>query len=135
MAQADSTTPQQQAGRAYIRVVALGAIVGIPAAVVAALFLGLVHELQHWLWTDLPGELGHSEPPWYFVLGLPVAGAAIVLAARVLLPGESGHEPLDGLSPDPLPLSHAPGIVVAATGRSASERCSAPRHRSLRWGR
>jgi hypothetical protein len=106
--QGDPTIPQQQAGRAYIRVVALGAVVGIPAAVVAALFLGLVHELQHWLWTDLPDALGRSGPPWYLVLGLPVAGAAIVVAGRALLPGDGGHEPLDGLSPDPLPLSHAP---------------------------
>jgi hypothetical protein len=106
--QGDPTIPQQQAGRAYIRVVALGAVVGIPAAVVAALFLGLVHELQHRPWTDLPDALGRSGPPWYLVLGLPVAGAAIVVAGRALLPGDGGHEPLDGLSPDPLPLSHAP---------------------------
>jgi H+/Cl- antiporter ClcA len=104
------------AGPAYIRLVLLGAVVGIPAAAVAAVFLGLVHELQHWLWTDLPDELGETGPPWYLVLGLPVVGAAIVLAARTLLPGDGGHAPLDGLSPDPKPLSHAPGIALAALG-------------------
>jgi H+/Cl- antiporter ClcA len=96
--------------------VLLGALVGIPAAVVAALFLGLVHELQHWLWTDLPDALGESTPPWYLVLALPVAGAAIVLAARTLLPGDGGHTPLQGLTPEPTPLSHAPGIALAALG-------------------
>jgi H+/Cl- antiporter ClcA len=104
------------AGPAYIRLVLLGAVVGIPAAAVAAVFLGLVHELQHWLWTDLPDELGESSPPWYLVLGLPVLGAAIVLAARTRLPGDGGHAPLDGLNPDPKPLSHAPGVALAALG-------------------
>ena len=106
----------QPAGFTYVRLVLLGALVGIPAAVVAALFLGLVHELEQWLWTDLPDALGESSPPWYLVLGLPVTGAAIVLAARTLLPGDGGHPPLAGLNPGPLPLSHAPGIALAAVG-------------------
>lgn len=116
MTDSASAPAPQIAGTAYLRLVLLGAVVGIPAAAVAAVFLGLVHELQHWLWTDLPDELGESGPPWYLVLGLPVVGAAIVLAARTLLPGDGGHAPLDGLSPDPKPLSHAPGIALAAVG-------------------
>ena len=101
---------------AHARLVALGALVGIPAAAVAAVFLGFVHELQHWLWTDLPDALGESGPPWYLVLGLPVAGAAIVWIARTVLPGDGGHTPLHGIDPAPAPLSHAPGIVLAAAG-------------------
>ena len=114
-----STSAPPIAGPAYVRLVLLGAVVGIPAAVVAAVFLGLVHDLEHWMWTDLPEELGESGPPWYLVLGLPVVGAAIVLAARTLLPGDGGHAPLDGLSPDPKPLSHAPGVALAALGTLA----------------
>jgi len=114
-----SAPAAHEAGPAYIRLVLLGALVGIPAAVVAALFLALVHGLEHWLWTDLPDALGESRPPWYLVLGLPVVGAAVVLAARKLLPGDGGHAPLDGLSPDPKPLSHAPGIALAALGTLA----------------
>jgi H+/Cl- antiporter ClcA len=101
---------------AHLKVVGLGALVGIPAAAAAALFLGFVHELQHWLWTDLPDALGESAPPWYLVLGLPVAGGAIVWAARTFLPGDGGHTPLDGIDPSPAPLSHAPGVVIAALG-------------------
>jgi H+/Cl- antiporter ClcA len=96
--------------------VLLGSLVGIPAALVAALLLALVHELQQWLWTDLPDALGESSPPWYLVLTLPAAGAAIVLAARTLLPGDGGHAPLDGLAPEPMPISYAPGIALAALG-------------------
>jgi hypothetical protein len=41
----------------------LGAAIGVPAALVAALFLALVHDLEHWLWHDLPDALGHSSAP------------------------------------------------------------------------
>jgi len=75
-----------------------------------------VHDLQHWLWTDLPDALGESSPPWYLVLGLPVAGAVVVWLARTLLPGDGGHTPLHGIDPAPAPLSHTPGIVLAAAG-------------------
>jgi H+/Cl- antiporter ClcA len=103
-------------GGAYLRLVLLGALSGIPAALLAAGFLGLVHYAEQWLWHDLPAALGAPSPPWYLVLGLPVVGAAIVVAARKLLPGDGGHEPLEGLSSRPTPLAHAPGVVVAALG-------------------
>ena len=87
---------------------ALGAAIGIPAALLAAGFLGVVHELEHWLWGD--------SPAWYLILGLPVAGALIVLVTRRWLPGDGGHDPREGLSMKPTPLSHAPGIALAALG-------------------
>jgi H+/Cl- antiporter ClcA len=96
---------------AYLRLVLLAAALGIPAALVGAGFLALVHELEDAVWPDDPG--------WYLVLGLPVVGAGIVLAARRLLPGDGGHPPLQGLSAAPTPLAHAPGIVVAAVGTLA----------------
>ncbi len=108
-AAAPTPTPRQ-----YLRTVLLSAVVGIPAALVAALFLAAVHYLQHWLWVDLPDALDESSPPWYLVIGLPVVGAAIVLLARVLLPGDGGHEPLEGLSMAPTPIAYVPGIALAA---------------------
>jgi H+/Cl- antiporter ClcA len=106
-------------GTAYLRLVLLGALIGIPAALVAALFLAFVHELEHLLWEDLPAELGASAPPWYLLVGLPVAGAALVVAARALLPGDGGHSPLEGLGGGPTPVEYAPGIALAATGTLA----------------
>jgi H+/Cl- antiporter ClcA len=76
--------PEPLSGSAYLRLVALGAVIGIPAAFLAALFLAVVHDLEHWLWDSLPSALGHSAPPWYLVLLLPPAGACVVLLARTL---------------------------------------------------
>jgi H+/Cl- antiporter ClcA len=106
-------------GTAYLRLVALGAAIGIPAALVAALFLALVHELEHLLWDRLPAALGTSSPHWYLVIGLPVVGAAVVVAARLLLPGDGGHSPLVGIGGGAVPVAFAPGIALAAIGTLA----------------
>jgi H+/Cl- antiporter ClcA len=103
-------------GPAYLRLVGLGALIGIPAALVAALFLALVHDLEHWLWDSLPSLLGHSSPPWWLVLTLPVAGAGVVIAARLLLPGDGGHPPLEGIGGGAVPVRFAAGIALAALG-------------------
>src|SRR5689334_17635426 len=89
----------------------MGAVIGLPAAAAAALFLGVVHEAEDWLWPDTPA--------WYLVVGLPVAGAALVAAARAFLPGDGGHRPLLGIGTADTPLSHVPGIFVAAFGTLA----------------
>ena len=100
----------------YLRLVLLGAVVGVPAALVAVLFLVFVHDLEHWLWHDIPHHLDETSPPWYLVIGLPVAGACLVALARRFLPGDGGHSPLQGFAGKPPLLSHAPGIVLAAIG-------------------
>jgi hypothetical protein len=45
--------------------------VGVPAALAAVLLIVVIHELEDWLWHDLPEQLDASAPPWYLVLGLP----------------------------------------------------------------
>ena len=99
-----------------MRLVLYGALIGIPAALVAALFVAAVHELEDVLWDDLPDALGHSSPPWYLVLGLPLAGAVVVYGARRFLPGDGGHPPLVGLAGGPTLPAHAPGVLIAALG-------------------
>jgi H+/Cl- antiporter ClcA len=103
-------------GSDHLRLVGLGALIGVPAALVAALFLALVHEVEGWLWDDLPDALGREGPPWFLIVGLPVAGAVIVLAVRRLLPGDGGHPPLEGLHTEPTPPTHMPGVALAALG-------------------
>lgn len=100
--------------RDYLRLVGLGALIGVPAGLVAAGFLALVHIVEDLLWTDLPDWLGHSSPPWYLVIGVPVVGALVVFAARTLLPGDGGHSPIGGLSVKPSPLAYGPGVLLAA---------------------
>jgi H+/Cl- antiporter ClcA len=99
-----------------LRLVLLGAIIGIPAAILALLFFTAAHYLEHFLWTDLPAMLGADGPPGYLIVGLPVAGALVVAAARLLLPGDGGKSPLAGMSHGPTPVKHVPGIVLAALG-------------------
>ena len=98
-------------GTAYLRLVLLGALIGIPAALLAALFLALVHALEDWLWSE--------SAPWYAVIGLPVVGAALVLVARRSLPGDGGHRPLEGIGGGTMPLAYAPGVALAAIGSLA----------------
>jgi H+/Cl- antiporter ClcA len=101
---------------AYLRLVAIGAVIGIPAALLAAVFLAFVHDLEHWLWTDLPSGLGYSSPPWYLVVGLPALGACVVVLARRFLPGDGGHPPLEGIGGGAVPVANGPGIALAAIG-------------------
>jgi H+/Cl- antiporter ClcA len=104
------------AGARALRLVVVGGVLGVPAALLAAVFLAIVHEVEHWLWTDLPHDIGTKTPPWYLVIGLPVVGAAVCVVARSLLPGDGGRTPLQGLSGPPTPIKYAPGIALAALG-------------------
>jgi len=108
--------PEPLAGAAYLRLILIGGVIGVPAALVAAGFLVVVHQLENVLWDDLPDGLGYSSPPWFLVIALPVVGAALVVCARRLLPGDGGHDPLGGVSVDPTPVSWGPGVALAALG-------------------
>jgi H+/Cl- antiporter ClcA len=102
------------APKAYLRLLLLGAVIGIPAAVMAVGFLAVVHQLEELLWHDLPDVLDYSSPPWFLVIGLPVVGAAIVALVRLTLPGDGGHAPLGGISVAPTAVAAAPGVALAA---------------------
>jgi H+/Cl- antiporter ClcA len=108
-------TPQTPlAGRAYLQLIALGAAIGVPAALVSAGLLAGVHELEDVLWHDLPDWLGYSSAPWFLVIGLPMVGGAIVAVVRRRLPGDGGHSPLQGIGLGETAISAAPGIALAA---------------------
>jgi H+/Cl- antiporter ClcA len=111
-----ATEPRPVDAGAYLRLVGLGAAIGIPAALAAALFLALLHDAEGWLWHDLPDALGYDAPPWFLVLVLPAVGALLVAAARLWLPGDGGHSPREGLEGAPTPPRHVPGVLVAALG-------------------
>ncbi|HEX5018592.1 MAG TPA: chloride channel protein [Actinomycetes bacterium] len=112
-------TADRNAAKGYLALIGLGAAIGIPSALLASVFLALVHWCEDLLWTDLPDALGASSPPWYLVVGLPVVGALVVAFARRFLPGDGGHSPLVGLGGAPTPLKYAPGVALAALGTLA----------------
>jgi H+/Cl- antiporter ClcA len=102
--------------KSYLALLVLAAIIGVPISAAAYFFLALVSKLQGWIFTDLPKDVGfHSEPLWWPIPPLLLAGVLVSLTIRYL-PGKGGHSPADGFKvgggpPAPVEL---PGIVLAA---------------------
>ena len=100
----------------YIKLLVLAAIVGAPIAAIAYGFLWVVDELQEWLFTDLPDDLGFdSVPMWWPVPLLVLAGVLVGLTIRYL-PGRGGQSPADGFTPGEAPPTpiELPSIFLAA---------------------
>ncbi len=108
-APAPSSTDQ----RRYLITLLLAAALGVPAAIGALLLTTGLHGLEDLLWTELPDAAGWSEPPAWLVILIPMVGGALV-AAALRMPGGGGHEAINGLSTDPTPLAHLPGLLLAA---------------------
>jgi H+/Cl- antiporter ClcA len=101
--------------RAYITLLVLAAVIGVPISAAAWGFLALVNKLQGWLFSSLPKALGfQGEPLWWPVPLLMLCGLLVGLTIRYL-PGKGGHSPADGFkargAPTPIEL---PGIIFAA---------------------
>jgi H+/Cl- antiporter ClcA len=101
--------------RAYVKLLVLAAVIGVPISAAAYGFLALVNELQDVLFDDLPDALGFDAPPtWWPVPLLVLSGLLVALSIRSL-PGTGGHSPADGFKPaGPLPPVEVPGVVLAA---------------------
>src|SRR3954453_19795869 len=83
--------------RQYRVLLVLASLVGLVVSAASWCFLEGVHELQVWVYEELPGELGyHTVPVWW---PLPwVALAGLITAVAILrLPGHGGHVPSEGL--------------------------------------
>jgi chloride channel protein, CIC family len=99
----------------YRALLLLAALLGVPISAAAWGFLYAIDKLQTWVFTDLPKDLGfHSEPTWWPLLPLVVAGVLVGLTIKHL-PGTCGHPPAEGFkaggAPEPIEL---PGIFLAA---------------------
>jgi H+/Cl- antiporter ClcA len=101
--------------RAYLRVLVLAALIGVPVSTAAYGFLKLVAWLQEAVFTDLPDELGFDTPPtWWPLPLLALSGLLVALAIRHL-PGTGGHSPADGFkAAGALPPAQLPGVLLAA---------------------
>ena len=102
--------------RQYRVLLVLAALVGLVVSAASWCFLEGVHEVQVWVYEDLPEDLGyHTVPLWW---PLPwVALAGLLTAFAVLrLPGHGGHVPAHGLKsggPQIRPID-LPGVLLAA---------------------
>ncbi len=106
---------QMLRSRSYVAVLVFGALLGVPVAVVAFLYLKIVGEAQTWVFTTLPGDLGFSgEPAWWPLLPLTLSGLLVGLSLRYL-PGTGGHKPAEGfVASGPVLPIELPGIIVAS---------------------
>jgi H+/Cl- antiporter ClcA len=101
--------------RAYLRLLVLAVVLGVPIAAAAFGFLKLTERVQHWAFADIPQALGFSSAPaWWPLAPLAVAGLLVGLAVRYL-PGRGGESPVDGFVAGRAPATTAlPGILIAA---------------------
>ncbi|MBY5161316.1 chloride channel protein [Salsipaludibacter albus] len=101
--------------RNYVVMLLVGAVLGLPVAVVAYGFLGVVGAVQDYLFTTLPGQLGFTEPPSWWSIPLLVLGGLGVAATIRRLPGTGGHKPAEGFKTGgPVRPADLPGIALAA---------------------
>ncbi len=100
---------------AYVGLLVLGAIVGVPVALVAYFFLGAIAEVQEYVFTTLPDQLGFdAQPAWWPILPLTLAGLLVALAIQYL-PGDAGNKPAEGFKSDgAVPPINLFGIFAAS---------------------
>ena len=90
-------------------------LIGIGSAVVLRLLDLVSEELQHYLWTTLPGFFGATEEtPWWIFLVLTLTGAAVGAIAW-LVPGHAGPDSATTeLGGTPPKLGMVPTILLVA---------------------
>jgi H+/Cl- antiporter ClcA len=101
--------------RAYVQLLVVAAIFGVPVSAAAYGFLALVNYLQKEIFTHLPHGLGFTtEPIWWPLPVLAVGGVLAALAIRYL-PGRGGPSPAGGFKMHGPPApAELPGVIFAA---------------------
>ncbi|MBW4061456.1 chloride channel protein [Candidatus Saccharibacteria bacterium] len=101
--------------KAYIQLLVIAALIGIPVSVVAFFFLALTGQLQTWLFTDVPAHISsHTAATWWPLIPLTLAGLIVGLVIKYL-PGKGGEMPIEGFKAGGLPIpANLPGIAIAS---------------------
>jgi len=101
--------------RAYVGLLVVAAVLGVPIAAAAYGFLALVDWLQKELFIHLPHGLGFSAAPAWWPLPMLVIGGVLAALAIRHLPGNGGPSPAAGFGvhPPPTPIQ-LPGVILAA---------------------
>uniref|UniRef100_A0AAU3I4P6 Chloride channel protein n=1 Tax=Streptomyces sp. NBC_01393 TaxID=2903851 RepID=A0AAU3I4P6_9ACTN len=97
---------------AYRRALVFCALIGVPVSLAAFWFLVLLHELEHLMWEQWPHDLGWSDPPWWPLPPMLLAGVLVGLIVA-WLPGRGGHIPASGLHAGGVASSALPGAALA----------------------
>ncbi|MEV5546140.1 chloride channel protein [Streptomyces sp. NPDC052309] len=98
----------------YLRLLLLCVLLGVPIALACFFFVGLQHQLEHWVWTSLPEAAGYDAPPWWWPLPALVLAGLVLAPVVTRMPGAGGHLPVDGLGGAPVGPGALPGAVLAA---------------------
>lgn len=118
MTDAASSPAEVQAtltSRRFLALLLIAAVVGVGVSFAAWGFLELIHQINLWVFKDIPSDVGyaHGAPQWWSLPVTAIAGV-IVAGAIVFLPGTGGHVPAYGLQPGaPQPIE-LPGILATA---------------------
>src|SRR5215472_370830 len=101
--------------RAYVALLVVAAVLGVPISAAAYGFLALVSYLQKELFTHLPHGLGFATAPAWWPLPMLVIGGVLTALAIRYLPGDGGASPAGGFGthPPPTPVQ-LPGVLCAA---------------------
>ena len=103
--------------RQYWVLLLLAAAIGLLVSTAAWLFLEAVHEIEVWVYQDLPHDLSYDRVPvWWPLPWLALAGL-LTAVAIVRLPGGGGHVPAEGVEVGGKPSGPVdlPGVLLAAT--------------------
>jgi H+/Cl- antiporter ClcA len=101
---------------AYLKLLLLAAIIGVPISALAYGFLELVAQLQEAVFTDIPKDvLGFASTPAWWPLPVLALSGLLVAAAISYLPGTGGHSPADGFKAGGVTAPvELPGILFAS---------------------
>jgi H+/Cl- antiporter ClcA len=101
--------------RAYVGLLVVAAVLGVPISAAAYGFLALVSYLQKELFTHLPHGLGFATVPAWWPLPMLVIGGVLTALTIRYLPGNGGVSPAGGFGvhPPPTPIQ-LPGVICAA---------------------
>ena len=117
---------------AYVKLLILAAVIGVPVSAIAYGFMKLVAVLQDAVYEDLPDALGFATAPSWWPIPMVAAGGLIVALAIQRLPGRGGHSPADGFqAAGAVPPANLPGIVLAALATLGSGAAVSYTHLTL----
>ena len=98
----------------YLALLILAAVLGVVISFLVYWLLKLIADIQMWVFTDLPKDLGFHGATLVAAAAAGVAGVIVGAVIRYL-PGRGGHSPADGFKPGGVAQpNELPGILVAA---------------------